>query len=736
MTGKPTEPRRNVRAVLIGGGIGLALCSPVLAQSARQPADSQDQDSAKADLAEVLVTAQKRSEKLEDVPISITVVDAARLESAGAVGFQNLDQVAVGTHVSRVGIYFQPSIRGISTQVVGVGQENNVAVYVDGFYQPSQVGINTDFNNIKSIQILKGPQGTLFGRNATGGAILIDTLDPSFTATGKLSASYGRFNETNLQGYFSNGLSDTVAFDVAGYYKRSDGYIKDIAGYDTNPTDDRSVRSKILFTPGDEFRLTATLEYQRMSDAAALASTYFDRQLATFLVPGLPLATQPDRTSLNFGPRSVTSTDTAAIKSEYDFSSATVSSYTRYSHEGGAIDFDLDGSTLRLFEQQLDTRQDTFTQEINLGSSHGGVLDWVTGAFLYANSAQYYNNKVLLDATRNLYSSPSNSEMWSRAAALYGDATYHLPHGFSLTGGLRYSWEKRTFLFAQPVDIPLVDHVHKSWDSLTPRAVLQYELAPDSNVYTSFSKGFKSGTFNTTSPDPTPVSPEKVTAYEIGYKVARGGVRFDTAAYYYDYTDLQVSALTILNNNQEAAHLTNAAAAEIYGIEAQLTASPLERLDLSVSAAYNHARYTNYQNASISPALSGVPLNGASPVPQDWSGLRIIGAPDVTANLGVKYAEPTTMGRVILDGNLYYSSAFAPNYDDQLNGSYRYQQGAYVMVNLSATLALPGDHWRLSVWGRNVTDAKVKINFGGNPFGDLAVYSEPAVYGVRAEYSF
>jgi len=195
----------------------------------------------------VVVTAQKRSERLVDVPISVAVLDAAQLENAGIQGFQDIDKVAVGTRINRVGIYFQPSIRGITTQVVGVGQENNVAVYVDGFYQPSQVGINTDFDNVKSVQVLKGPQGTLFGRNATGGAILIDTLDPSFTPTAKASVSYGRFNEVIGQGYFSNGLTGKLAFDVSAYWKRSDGYIKDIGGFDTNPLRDRSLRSKLLF---------------------------------------------------------------------------------------------------------------------------------------------------------------------------------------------------------------------------------------------------------------------------------------------------------------------------------------------------------------------------------------------------------------------------------------------------------------------------------------------------------
>jgi iron complex outermembrane receptor protein len=122
--------------------------------------------------------------------------------------------------------------------------------------------------------------------------------------------------------------------------------------------------------------------------------------------------------------------------------------------------------------------------------------------------------------------------LWTKAAAAFADATYHFDNAISVTGGLRYSWEKRTFFFAQPEATVLVDHAAESWNAVTPRVVVRYEVAPSSNIYASFSKGFKSGTFNTTSPIATPVNPENVKAYEIGFKTVQGAVQFDTAAYY------------------------------------------------------------------------------------------------------------------------------------------------------------------------------------------------------------
>jgi iron complex outermembrane receptor protein len=520
---------------------------------------------------------------------------------------------------------------------------------------------------------------------------------------------------------------------VSAHWKTSDGYIKDIAGFNTDPIQDKSVRSKLLFAPNGDLRITGTIEYAKVQDAAALAATYFDRQLALLIDPTTPIATAPNRTSVNYGPIGRTETTTAAIKTEYDFGAAKLTSYTRYSHELGFINFDLDGSKLRIFEQQLATRLNTASQEFNLGAS-SAHFDWVTGLFASSSTAQYFNNVVLQNAAANLYGPASDSRLWTKAAAAFADATYHFDNALSVTGGLRYSWEKRTFFFAQPEATVLVDHAAKSWNAVTPRVVVRYEVAPSSNVYASFSKGFKSGTFNTTSPISTPVNPENVKAYEIGFKTVQGAVQFDTAAYYYDYKDLQVSTLTIINGNQEAANLSNAAVAKIYGLEAALSVAATQELSLSASAAYNHARYTRYTNASIFPPV-GTLLNSVTPAVQDWSGLRIIGAPDWTANMGFQYIHTTGIGAVGVGGNIYYSSEYAPGYDDQLNGTYRYQQGSYAFGNLNVSLA-PDTHWKYMLWSRNVTNRLVKIAYGGNPFGDSAAYAEPRMYGIKVEYSF
>lgn len=698
-----------------------------------QPAASAAQKDDANQLGEIVVTAQKRSERLVDVPISVTAVTAEQLANAGVDSFENINEVAVGTVVNRTGIYFQPTIRGITTGVVGAGQENNIAVYVDGFYQPSQVGIDMAFNNVQSVQVLKGPQGTLFGRNATGGAILIDTPDPSHTPVAKAAVSFGRFNEAIGQVYLSDGITDKLAFDIAAYSKNSDGYIKDVAGWDSNATEDKDFRSKWVFSPAESMKFTGIFEYAKVSDATGLDDTYYAHQVAALVDPAATIATAPDRTSLNYAPASWTETTSVGVKSEFNFGGPTLTSFTRYSHEYGHINFDLDGSELRIFEEHLNTRLNNAQEELDLHDTNGPV-DWVTGVFVSDTSAQYFNESYLVDALDNAYSPNVDSRLWTRAAAAFGDVTYRVNDDFSVIGGLRYSWERRTFFYAQPESDVMVDHVSKDWDAVTPRAVVKYDLDRNSNVYVSFSKGFKSGTFNTTVPNKTPVNPENVKAYEVGYKLQRGSFQFQTAAYYYDYRDMQVSQLQIIAG-EEVSNLSNAARSRIYGVEAQISAPLWEELSYSAGVNYNHARYVDYKDASVFPVAPGGLVNSSTPISQDWSGLRIIGAPDWTTNFALNWSHPTSVGIVGVGGSVDYTSTYAPTADDQLNGSYRYEQGGYASLNMNTSLAL-NSQWKLSVWGRNLTDEYHKISYGGNPFGDYVVYAEPRMYGGRVEYSF
>ena len=356
------------------------------------------------------------------------------------------------------------------------------------------------------------------------------------------------------------------------------------------------------------------------------------------------------------------------------------------------------------------------------------------GAFYYKTNQFQAKSRTLTADTR--------AQLRTRAVAAYADATYHFSDKFSFTAGVRWSDEKRTYSFAsaavgQPL-VTQVDDVPKSWSSVTPRAVLMYEIADNSNIYASYGKGFKSGTFNTNVALVNTVDPEEIDAYEVGFKTASRGFRFDVAAFYYDYKDLQVSALQIVNGQQES-RLANAAKAEIYGGEVQFVAPITRQFDVQGGLAYTHARYKSFPGAPAQQPSVTTGFNQS--VFEDWSGRRIIRAPDWTANMTATYRIPVSFGEFKLGANMSYSSAFTPTTAafavraDPSSG-YNNQQGSYATVNLSLGWTDPGEHWTASVYGRNVTNTRYKIVDTSNAFSDYEVYGEPLTYGVTIGYAF
>lgn len=721
-------------AALLAGGTAYAQQAPVAPQ-----------EETVSQVGDIVVTAQKRAEPLQDVPVSITVVSSENLERSGVTRLEDLSRVAPSVQISRTGIYTQPAIRGITTAQANA-PENNVAIYVDGFYMPSSRGLNMDLVNIQQVEVLKGPQGTLFGRNATGGAILIETLKPSFDEMqGRFSASYGSFNDSRAQAFFSAPLSDTVAVSVAGHVRESDGYIKDISGFDTAPQEAHSLSGTIRYQPNDQLQIIASLGTNEFDDGRGLAITHEGRSLANILFPGGPVEAGRNRTSLNHPVINRSSQDYAKLMVEYDFDWATLTSRTFHQDETNFTHYEIDGSPRPIYDQYLTEDYVTTSQEFNLASNLDGPVQFVAGLFYFDSMVDQHDNFVL-SFPSTTYFPAATFVTDTEAYAVYGDVTWQVTDRLFLTGGLRYSRETKDTVARSGAGAIQTDQ-SATFESTTPRLVARYALDEDSNVYASFSQGFKSGLINPQAPF-TVVRPETIDAFEIGYKTARDRYRFDAAAFYYDYTDLQVSSVLVINGVQNAV-VANAATAEIYGAEAQFSASVTENFDISAGLAYTHARFKSFPNAPVSLPNPVTGLNSATcPNPnappatvictQDFSGLRMSRAPDWTGTISGAYRIPLTHGEITLSGNVSYTSFFVPTRSDRaLNGSgYRYGEDGGALVNLQASWAAPGERWQVTVYGTNITDERNNIVRTGSAFGDYRVEGEPAAAGVRLDYRF
>jgi iron complex outermembrane receptor protein len=288
-------------------------------------------DEAPAELAEIVVTAQKRSEKAVDVPIAIVALSGSALQNAGIVDMNSLAQVVPGMHVDMTGAFFQPSIRGVGTAVAGQGVSPSVATYVDGIYQPNPLANDFTFIDVDSIEVLKGPQGTLYGRNTTAGAIKITTKAPTFEPQLQARASFGSWNTAAASVFASDGLTDTIAASIAAGYNRSDGWITNEAdGSNAAQNNSYTVRGKLLFKPNDAAKFTLTLDGERTNDPSGYAAgTYkgYSAGPAFFGVPSL----SDNRSKILIQPGTyahVVQGGGALLLSEFDLGFADLKSYT------------------------------------------------------------------------------------------------------------------------------------------------------------------------------------------------------------------------------------------------------------------------------------------------------------------------------------------------------------------------------------------------------------------------
>lgn len=689
-------------------------------------------------LEHIIVTAQRREESILDVPISITSTTAAQLDEASVDGLFDLNTVVPGLRVDHYGAYSQPTIRGVGTQdVLGPGANANVAIYIDGFYMPSQTGNLFEFANVERVDVLKGPQGTLFGQNATGGAILIKTADPQFESSGKARAGIGSFSEVYGSVYGTTGLSDSLAMDWSFYYRDSDGYLEDIAtGEPTAPVEYLTFRSKLMYAPDDDTRWILGLEYLDINDSTGLGENTIN-PIAQFYNDafGVPIIAtlEPYKTSFNYqtkaNPKTWAATLTGSMKfGEYDFNS-----YTQYRDQDADIRADLDGTTIQYWQTEYTEKEKTFTQEFNIGKSGAGRLDWVAGLFYYYDDGFLRNNAYNDFFNTGVQTSwlSSDATVVTRSIAAYADGVYALADTWWLTLGGRYTNEKKTLDSLGLLDPFIAFHDSHTWNEFTPRVVIRNAPTDSSSVYFSISQGFMSGNYAYASVGPQqPVEPEEITQYELGYKVDGDGWSFDTAAYFSDYDDLQVF---LFDDACACFMLDNAPKAEIYGLEGHFAWDASDYLSFNIGAAYTHARYKEYIGVGIfnDPYAPVIPPNyGFLTGPADFSDKQMLRTPDWTASLMFNYLRPISHGSINFSGNYYYTD------DIPLTPGNEYWQDGYGLLSLRAGWISESGNWSVYAYGTNVTDEEYLIFSTAGFLGNNFIYGEPAAWGLEVNFHY
>lgn len=678
---------------------------------------------------EIVVTAQRREQSSLDAPLAVTAVSAESLENQGIRRVLDLTQTVPGLKMDKIGGGTQAAIRGITTQVTGPGSDSNVAIYVDGVYQPLTQANDFRFPDLERVEVLKGPQGSLYGRNATGGAIRFLTKEPSFTAQGKVSAQYASYNDVLLRGFVSGPLiSEVLAASLSASFGRSDGYVEDLLrGGKANPEKSWQVRGKLLWNVTNTIKAELIGHYSYLSDPTSLTALPLDGN--TIAKPsGVFLPSKPRTAALDT--YVFTRNEQAGIvgKLSIDLGFASLSGMSAYTDYRSPYQGDGDFSPLEAvrYEGAVD-RHDNVQHEVLLTSNADGGIEWIVGA-------NYYDHNTLSKLNIHITGRPAPLGVYKRvnteAVAVFGEATIPLSSRLSAIAGLRYTKEsvKLDALsgFGVSMLAPLPRVAEVSWGRATPRLTLKYEISDRTNVYATYSEGFKSGTL-----DPTnfaEVKPETLKAFEIGLKTREiSGVSLDLSSFYYDYKNQQVQSSTNVDGVPVAA-LTNAAGTEIYGLDGEISVRISPSLRFKSGLSLLHAKFTDFPNAVINVPTEAGPTTVV--VLPNAKGKHAPRSPAWTLSFTADYSRELAIGRVGLSATAYHSDTIYYEYGN------RVKQKPYTTLDARASWRPNNSPFELALFGRNLTDTVYISSTQLSSFGEGVVYSAPRTIGVEAALSF
>ncbi len=679
-------------------------------------------------LTDIVVTAQRRAENLQRVPVAITAVTGPALAERGVARTIELGTVVSGLNIRATNSSFQPTIRGIGTSATFA--ENPTSLYIDGVYIPQQVGALRDLNDVAQVAVLKGPQGTLFGRNSTAGVIQITTRAPSHVFHAEVGAEIDDYATFRTDGYVTGGLGPTLAASLSVQYgSQGTGWGRNRStGADAGYLDYRyAARGKLLFTPADGTSITLIGEYFKERNIGNALQPYHG---TSFTYPGFgPVRSRYDsyanpENSLKVRGHSASVT----LEQELGFAKFTSISSMRYVN--GANVFDTDGTANPLFLVTIPSQPSrSYTEELQLASSGGGRFTWVVGGFYIHN---YVSTRPLNFSLRPPFTPVparrvDDFKQTTESFAGFGQAAFEFLPGTRLTLGARYTTEKRslvgsetlTVLLPVPQRPPTTRDTSVSVNKPTFRVALDHQVTPNLLAYISFNTGFKSGGYSLFSPTNPPYLPETVKAYEAGFKseLFDRRVRLNVAAFYNDYTNIQVTQ--VINNTQ---NVSNGAKAEIYGLDADFEVRIARGLQASGGLELLHAEFTKFDAAQIATPK---PTGGATIVPGSAAGNRLPLAQKLAANLAVDY--DTTLSGADLHFNV--TGSYQGDYYFEPDNFIR--QPSYVTINTSVRVTLPGGRISVAVFGKNLLNNAV-ISFGSATVNGFTTqyYSPPRTYGV------
>ncbi len=733
-------------------------------------------------LDEIVVTARKRAENVQDTPISITVFRSKDLEARQIV---NVGQIAdftpnltINTSAAFSGSSATPAIflRGVGQVDFSLNTDPGVGLYVDGVYISRAVGGLIDLVDIERIEVLRGPQGTLFGRNTIGGAVSVTTKAPTDEFGGRLKLTTGSDNRILVQGLVNAPLGENLNSRLAANYHKRDGYVDRPDGVSLGDDNSFSIRGTVAYTPAENLSVTLSVDYTREREESApfiltsldpnapfsgfhnaviaplidpsLASPFgplgppsacfigasnpacFNEESVPVGVQGVNNGTLPSQSDIDvFG---------ASLIIEYDLNeSITLKSISAYRDLDSFSTNEPDSSPVAVNSTQDDFTYNQFSQELQfLGTSFDNRLEWILGGYFFTEEG-INKNFVKFSVIEIL----SGGLVENQSIAGFGQATYAITDRLKLTTGLRWTEDSRDFTPDQrvtrdiaagiPVGTPLLPNVKASAKSndFTPMINVSYDLSDDVNTYATYSQGFKSGGFTQRvfppifpAPGQNPADvipafdPETVDTYEVGFKSQffDNRMQLNAAAFQTNYKDTQINVQVGI-----APTTQNAAAATIKGFEVEFQAALSEGFRLNFGAGYLDANYDEL-DATVDPRIT---LNSRLPGTSEWT---ISGGASYRHQMG-------DMGFLTARADFSYRSAFFFDANNEIG------EDGYTVVNLGLNWESIDGNWTGSIFGTNVTDEIYAVSGASilNPGGfQQASFARGAEWGLSVTRNF
>ncbi|HSW11423.1 MAG TPA: TonB-dependent receptor [Solimonas sp.] len=730
---------------------------------------------------EIVVTAQKREENLQDVPISVQAFSGEMLDALGVSDQTDLQRVTPGLNVTNQVSYVMTFLRGVGTDAT-IAAEPSVATYIDGIYYPFASNLAQNFGAVDRIEVLKGPQGTLFGRNATGGAIAIHTKEPDpADFNGELMASFSSFDTRMVRGYFNVPLTDWLALNVTAVTSHTDGYYDASMGEpeERQPGDDmRGFRLKLRAQPTEnlDIRLAA---FQFTMDSVA-GSAGFTAQPSTL---GTASGVQPQtgyRGSVDSYPFNKTDDNTVyygslGYKAPW-FDLKLLGSDQRMD-TAGLRDFDGSRQPVSTFHtpSQFIDAQSAELQLLSNGDFGPDWLQWILGAYYFRATGGFGSlnfivsgidlqegriaGRALPDGLVDLLRMVPTSGAINLAGligtdsrALFSQATFAMTDWFSLTVGGRWQVEERHIVKstmgtenADGSQNTLVDNSDRSTDSngdpypardeqrnFSPKLTAEFRPFDETLVYLSWQRAVKAATYNTVAiyDQPDYVAPEEIEAWEVGAKTALFGglARLNAAAFTYDVKNLQTYYLSLFAGG--VISFQNAGRASIRGLEfdglVQLLPSVVDDLVLTGGVAWLDTEYKDFSDAS------GFDDNGTFVSGQDYSGKQLIRTPEITGTLVLSKTWPMSGGPFEAAFDAYYTDDF---YYEPSNRAASKQEGYWLY---GSRLSYLHENWKLRVSAgvRNLTDEFYTAGFFATDYGVQPSLAPPRSYFLQMIWNF